>query len=344
MQTKTWRARAAAATLLTAHLSVALATTFEVKEMPVIEPPTTDPYHRPREIDASGRILVNVQDRRHQQVFFLSERCRPERCRRITPRGYSTSWASMNAAGQMAGEVWIDGTSWAARHDPSAGEAYLTQGAARGINASGVVVGNTLDLHPFVYGTRLQWIPMPGDRQGIAAAINDQGVVVGHFFDADAHQRAFVNRDGTTKELLPDAPRYTDSTATDINGAGIAVGCAQASPGQAQMAVRFEAGAVVTLGELVSGTRSGTCAQAVNESGRLVVGYSGVDPLDATKLHGFVHDGTTMRDLNQLLRAEDAGRYTIYSAVDVNNAGQIAAQAIRVSDGAWVAVRLEPIP
>jgi probable HAF family extracellular repeat protein len=57
-------------------------------------------------------------------------------------------------------------------------------------------------------------------------------------------------------------------------------------------------------------------------------------------VHAFLHDGTTMRDLNNLLDATGAG-WTVVYAWDINDAGQIAAQAIH-PDGYDHAVLLTP--
>ena len=59
-----------------------------------------------------------------------------------------------------------------------------------------------------------------------------------------------------------------------------------------------------------------------------------------TAPHGFVHDGTSLRDLNDLLI--DGGRWEITEALDINDAGQIVGSA-RIGGGAAAhAVLLTP--
>ncbi len=66
---------------------------------------------------------------------------------------------------------------------------------------------------------------------------------------------------------------------------------------------------------------------AINASGQ-VVGSSST-PSGGSP---FLYDGTTMRDLNNLLDASGAG-WTVWQPVDINDAGQIAARAIPPNGG-----------
>jgi len=329
---------------------MAQATTYTVRELPVEAPPSKDPYQTARSIDAQGHVLVNVQVVRKQTYFFMSERCRLQLCRQLTPRAHSndraetTLWFSMNDAGSTAGQVWTGDVGWAARRIPGQGVTYLIPGIGYDVNLDNTAVGATDDVHPFLYDTSLHLLPTPSGGKGRAYAINDHGVVAGEFYLGNGDIHPFIYENGVSTDLTPDAPRYVDGGAADINNAGVAVGCTETKAGGPAQAVRFERGRVIPLGSLIAGTRAGTCAVAINESGRLVVGNGDVDPLDATKRHGFVHDDSGLHDLNDLLRPVDAMRYMIYGAMDVNDAGQIAAEAVRLSDGAWLAVRLDPAP
>jgi probable HAF family extracellular repeat protein len=323
----------------------AQAATYAVRELPTLVGHAKDPYQFAQAIDAKGRVLAAVQVVRHQQGYYLSERCRLQHCRRLTTRHDSTLWYSMNEAGATAGLVWRDDTSWAALRIPGRGVSYLTPGVAYDANAGNTAVGATEDVKPFLYDTSLHMLPIPGGgRQGRAHAINDHGVVAGEFYLPNGDIHAFIYQNGFSTDVTAELPRYSDAGIADINNAGVAVGCAEERGGGPMQVARFESGKMTYLGALVEGTRTGTCARAIDEAGRLVVGDGDVDPLDATKRHGFLHDAAGLHDLNDLLRPGDAKRYMIYGAMDVNDAGQIAATALRASDQAWLAVRLDPVP
>lgn len=343
-------ARGIVACALAAITGMAHAATYAVRELPVEAPPSKDPYQTARSIDAEGRVLVNVQVVRKQTYYFMSERCRLQHCRQLTPRTHSndraetTLWFSMNDAGSTAGQVWIGDVGWAARRIPGQGVTYLIPGIGYDVNLDNTAVGATDDVHPFLYDTSLHMLPTPSGGKGRAYAINDRGVVTGEFYLGNGDIHPFIYENGVSTDLTPDAPKYVDGGAADINNAGVAVGCTETKAGGPAQAVRFERGRVIPLGSLVADTRAGTCARAINESGRLVVGDGDIDPLNATLRHGFVYDDSGLHDLNDLLRPADAARYMIYGAMGVNDAGQISAEAVRLSDGAWLAVRLDPAP
>lgn len=324
---------------------VAQAATYAVRELPTKAGQAEDPYQFAQAIDAEGRVLAAVQVVRDHQGYYLSERCRLQHCRRLTARHDSTLWYSMNEAGATAGLVWRNDTSWAALRVPGEGVTYLTHGVAYDANASRTAVGATEDVKPFLFDKRLHMLPIPGGgRQGRARAINDHGVVAGEFYLPNNDIHAFIYQDGVSIDVTADLPRYADAGIADINNAGVAVGCAEERGGGPMQVARFEGGKLSYLGALVAGTRAGTCARAISESSRLVVGDGEVDPLDATQRHGFLHDDAGLHDLNDLLRAGDAKRYMVYGAMGVNDAGQIAATVRRLADNAWLAVRLDPLP
>jgi probable HAF family extracellular repeat protein len=57
--------------------------------------------------------------------------------------------------------------------------------------------------------------------------------------------------------------------------------------------------------------------------------------------HAFVHDGTAMRDLNDILDASGAG-WLVQEARDIDDAGRIVANATH--NGVIHAVLLTPVP
>ncbi|CAN5560804.1 hypothetical protein BH09PLA1_BH09PLA1_00800 [soil metagenome] len=85
---------------------------------------------------------------------------------------------------------------------------------------------------------------------------------------------------------------------------------------------------------------NGSLARGINDDG-WVVGNSYL-PSNEPPVHGFVHDGTSMRDLNDLI--DPASGWLILDAHDINNRGQIAAFASRASEPWGHAVLLTPIP
>ncbi|WP_374566548.1 hypothetical protein [Ideonella sp.] len=340
-----WRSVVTALAALAGWAGPAAAAVYAVHELPTVLPrPDNDWWATARDIDQDGHVLATVEVVKNNQVFSAGELCSLDDCRHLSKHTHSTDWRAMNPQGDTAGTVWSDGVAYASRRIAGQGVALLQRGNAYDINASGVIVGATLKVRPFVYDTALRYLPTPGGTQGRAYGINDQGMVVGQLYVAatgDSH--AFIYRDGVTTDLAANAPEFRNSMALGVNNAGIVVGCANTRAGEPTVAAVWREGRVAYLGALVAGTRGGACATAINESGQHVVGVSDVDPLDATRRHGFVHDRSAMRDLNDLLRPEDAGRYEIREPGAINDRGQIAATAVRLADHQYVAVRLDPV-
>lgn len=345
MSSMHWRNVATAMAAMAGLAGPAAAAVYAVHELPTVLPrPDNDWWATAKDIDEDGHVLATVDVAKHGQVFSAGERCSLDHCRQLSKRTQSTDWQAMNRRGDTAGTVWSDGFPYASRRIAGEGVALLLKGSAYDINASGVIVGATLDVRPFVYDTSLRYLPVPGGTQGRAYGINDHGMVVGQLYVAatgDTH--AFIYRDGLTTDLAANAPEFRNSLALGVNNTGIVVGCANTRRGEPNVAAVWREGRVAYLGALVAGTRGGACATAINASGQQVVGVSDVDPLDATRRHGFVHDRSQMRDLNDLLRPEDMGRYEIREPGAINDRGQIAATAVRLSDHQYMAVRLDPV-
>ena len=167
------------------------------------------------------------------------------------------------------------------------------------------------------------------------------------------------------------------SAGYDVNDAGQIAGTSKIGETNAEHAFLYADGRMQDLGTL-GGNASG--ARAINVHGHVVGWadtaaprthaflYSGglmkdIDVFDGpiseayginaadwvvglavfpghTSPHGFVHDGTTLRNLNDLLI--DGGRWEITEALDINDAGQIVGSA-RIRSGAVAhAVLLTP--
>jgi probable HAF family extracellular repeat protein len=80
-------------------------------------------------------------------------------------------------------------------------------------------------------------------------------------------------------------------------------------------------------------------ALAINDHGA-IVGWSNL--AGEVTARAFYHDGTTMLDLNTLI--DPASGWFIYTAQDINNAGQIVGVAQHVNEPWGHAVLLTPIP
>jgi probable HAF family extracellular repeat protein len=149
------------------------------------------------------------------------------------------------------------------------------------------------------------------------AAINESAQVVGfsHVMDLGPPY-AFLYRDGTMTAVA-----VTSSSATDINMAGDIVGFTDLDT-LSRHATLWRGGRAFDLGTL-GGFRSE--AAAINNRG-VVVGQSYSTP--GGKIRAFVYINSTMYDLNSLLDEplppnELGAAPTLYSAIDVNDLGQI---------------------
>jgi len=147
----------------------------------------------------------------------------------------STSFAyAINAAGHVAGAfngraaVWEGET----RRDLGALPGHVAS-AARGINAAGVVVGESggaMDSRAALWraGTIVDLGALPGDAASQASAINAAGDVVGWSGSADgAASRAVLWRGGAISDLndlIPAGSGWTLTRAASINDAGHIVG------------------------------------------------------------------------------------------------------------------------
>ncbi len=151
-----------------------------------------------------------------------------------------------------------------------------------------------------------------------AAAISDTGYVVGR---ADASPYRYRAGAFTILPSLGGNPR-----PNDVNDLGTVVGSAWQVQGVGctncdSRAVLWKDGAATVLGALAPPTAAAMSSAALGVNNlEQVVGYSTTSPLGSH--HGFVWDAANgMRDLNDLVPAG----VTVTWAVDVNDAGQIAA-------------------
>lgn len=181
-------------------------------------------------------------------------------------------------------------------------------------------------------------LPTLGGADGSANAVSDAGHVVGASNNAAGENHAFLWSNGDITDLGTLGGDY--SVAYAVNRHGEVVGSAALPKGKRLRAFRWRDGAMDDLGALPGGDSA--AALGVNDAGD-VVGLANIAPVNRYIDHGFLFDAQGMRDLNDLLRPADRKLYTIQRADDINNRGDIAAQALRKSDDHVVAVILKRI-
>jgi probable HAF family extracellular repeat protein len=180
--------------------------------------------------------------------------------------------------------------------------------------------GEVKGFHAFVYrdGQMLD-LGHLGGGTSVGYDINDRGQVVGESgIAADSRPHAFLYSDGEMRDL--GTLGGSISTAYAINATGQITGSALTSSSRLR-AFLHTGGRMEDLGVLLEGGLS--IGRGINSSG-WVVGFTDTE----TGPVAFVHDGTKMHDLNALIDASGEG-WIIYNAYDVNDAGAIAAVALR---------------
>lgn len=187
-----------------------------------------------------------------------------------------------------------------------------------------------------------------GGTVSVANAINAAGQVAGFASLAgdgndwpDPARHATIYRDGSQHDLGTLGGRISE--ANDINDAGVATGWSELADGFGERPFLFapDSGNMIDLGSL--GGVFGR-ANALNNAGT-VVGLSDIGGPDGVDYRAFVFGPEGMRDLNLLV--DGIGDWRLATATDINDAGQILAQACRGATGDCRAVRLDllmPVP
>lgn len=223
---------------------------------------------------------------------------------------------------------------------------YLTWATA--INDAGQVAGFTSEgfgvSRAFVYDAgSVTWLGTLGGELSVANAINASGQVAGFASRPgdgddwpDPARYATVYRDGSQHDLGSLGGRISE--ANDINDAGFVTGWSELADGVGERPFLFapDAAGMIDLGSL--GGDFGR-ANALNNAGT-VVGLSDIGGIDGADYHAFVYGDGVMADLNALVAVPADWR--LVTATDVNDAGQILAQACR-GQGECRAVRLDLI-
>jgi probable HAF family extracellular repeat protein len=187
--------------------------------------------------------------------------------------GYSETQPDAPLGGPIHAFVW-DG----AMHDLGVA-APGDSSVALGVNASGVIVGESGGLPVFWSDREIHGLPLPsGHLSGNARAVNDRGVIVGQTHTVEPPgftvSHAAVWEQGVPR-LLPSLPGARIAGATDLNEGGQIVGFSAFTESGLLHAVLWEGDTVRDLGALEGDFFSGT--DSINEGGEIVGFSSGVD-------------------------------------------------------------------
>jgi probable HAF family extracellular repeat protein len=167
-------------------------------------------------------------------------------------------------------------------------------------------------------------------------ALNDHDAVVGFSGVSGSGSsevvHAFLYKHGKMIDL--GTLGGADSVANDINAQGSVVGGALTAGG-GEHAFLYHKGQMVDLGTL-GGLQSD--AGAINDEGEVV----GTSLVSASVSHGYLYNHGKMIDLNSLIPANSG--FVITAAQDINDRGQIAAQAVSTNpmDSTEYVVLLNP--
>ena len=196
----------------------------------------------------------------------------------------------------------------------------------------------------FLYGSgTFTRFDAAGTLTSFGNAINRSGQVAGTLntgyepWDQPGRTAFIYDTDGSSRSLGTLGGRISEGN--DINDAGQVAGWADNFEGTDELAFLFSS----NTGLMNLGTLGGHSSRAngLNNDG-LVVGLSDVGGSAYFDYHAFLYGAHGMVDLNALI--EPAPGWSLVSAQDINDAGQILAQACRTESGECLAVRLDLIP
>jgi len=259
------------------------------------------------------------------------------------PNGVIAEAFGINNLGQVVGSVFfcdfvnsncVSSRTRAFVYDRGAHSILGTLGGrdsrAQSINDGGQVTGYSdaaspspqvpEESHAFIYRNGVfEDIGARSDTiSTIASSINASGQVVGHAGSNTSSRGAFVYSNGSFTFF------ETNGSAHDINASGQVVGHYGGNDDGSGRAFLYTGGVRQDIGTL-SAQHTFSKAQAVNGAGT-VVGVSSPSFFFSEGERVFIYKDGTMLDLNSLVAADSARVLT--SAVDINDAGQIAANGL----------------
>lgn len=272
----------------------------------------------------------------------------------LVPAGWvNTSSDSSAMAINTAGQVLWANLSWdyngpnSVLYDSKTGTSTSLPGLARSINESGMVAGTSFTPgreHSAAYIYNQGMLVTLGDLDGglqqvSAASINNQGMVAGMAFVA-----AEGIMGGVSRAFVYDGQRMLNlgtlgglnSQASDVNDVGLVVGASTVAGSEALHAFAYQNGLMSDLG-LPEGASS-SWAIAVNNAGQILVGAAN----DSGQGIGtYLYQNGQWLNLSTEVTLADGWRLS--GATDINDKGQIAAEAYNVDGWRSQALRLDPI-
>ncbi len=259
--------------------------------------------------------------------------------------GTNSYAADINDSGQVVGwantsdnlvHAFITGTNGIGMTDLDSGTMSETRIVAYGINNSGQVVGNYINVensslnHAFITGPNGVGLKNFDDLDRVTD-INNSGQVLGNLELIPAHHAAIADIDGKNITDLGSISGFQNSDARDINDSGQVVGSLwnpYFNPDLGEELIltqhAFVTGAngagMIDLHSLLSGTES--VAKGINNSGQ-VVGWT--DSGDVG--YGFLYSDGVMIYLSLLESVISAGWTNLIPGA-INDKGQIAGHGI----------------
>jgi uncharacterized membrane protein len=343
-----------ALSLTCASASAADATIYRVDLVPGV--PAVD-KGTAKGVNDRAEVLISTASQHKARVHSALCKAAPPRCHGLGIKygggGHPSRYIFLRPTASRVstvGQVYIQ-RQWYAAYKYSRGrsrfhnDVIITPGLAYGVGG-GLVVGETSSGEAFSYGIgtgKLYQLPSlagdSGSRAGSARAVNLSSTVIGHSTNAEGlrHATMWIGKEAQDMGVLADGGQR--SSARAINDAGIAVGCADKRLGAVQVAVKFEAGAVVELGALNAQDGNKACATFISPEG-VIAGWSTVAVGEGT--HAFIMEGDTMVDLNDRIPEADQATYELMSVGGMNTRGQMGITAMRRSDSETVVLLLTP--
>lgn len=209
-------------------------------------------------------------------------------------------------------------------------------------NSQGQIVGHTEypNARPLLWqGDILIVLPLPNVpvHEGYAQAINDHGTIAGHVFNAAGSFEGAFWQGTSGPFMIGVLPGTQGSLLYDIGNDGSACGALLTANGM--HAMRYVGGSIVDLGGIAGYPTSGL--YRMNRHG-VAIGFA-VDAF-AGKAAGVVTVGNGIELLDDHLDPVSGAGWSVVSAADINDAGEIVATAWTSPGAPLSIVLLTPMP